>query len=322
MKLHGLCGVLHHFMALFCIEEWLQGQGWNIATRPVPLRSSKGPWKFHGKNKDMQDNYRYEATFEDRARKLSIVPWKPSRRPDAPAKVQELSGPRYWFSSGNEYDISPTEAFVAQIAPTALDTQDEDEGEEKQAEVEKKDEDMEVKEGKGEVRKAPEKTGGSPQPKKPKIAKLRGGMMGPPGTHSHTVELGGTGDCAWRSIAFQLMRMNLKGELSEERMRQVPSMGEALRAQSTNYIKHTSAEWQKFWAPDTNWTPTTEDGPVATTLSEYLQAVDRERRWVDETVLMGCSCLKKVHLVIYQYLRFEPRAYNQSKGLSDHPFGK
>eukprot|EP00438_Fugacium_kawagutii_P026558 Skav203816 [mRNA] locus=scaffold1236:457679:460578:- [translate_table: standard] len=279
------------FHGPLCIEEWLQSQGWTIASRPIPPRSSRGPWKFHGKNKDKQDNYRYEATFEDRTRRLSIVPWKPSRKPDAPCKVQEISGPR-WFSSTNKYDISPTEAFVAQIAPTALDTPEK---------AEEEDEAMEAKDGKGEIRKADGKSGDSPDKKKPKIAKLRGGMLGPEGTQSHTVELGGTGDCAWRSIAYQLMRMNLKTDLNEERMRQVPSMGRALRAQSTNYIKNTNTDWQKTWAPDTSWTIATEDGPPAKTLQEYLEAIDRENRWVDETVLMGCSCLKKVHLVIFQY---------------------
>lgn len=90
----------------------------------------------------------------------------------------------------------------------------------------------------------------SPQKKKAKTTKLRGGMAGPDNTGSRTVELGGSGDCGWRTLAFQLMRMNLQGDLREERMRQIPSRAKALKAQANHYLKTTNTTWQATWTAD------------------------------------------------------------------------
>ena len=83
------------------VEDWLGQQGWTLRTRPQPPRSRGSPWKIFGQCSEKQSAYAYQVEVEGNIRRLSIVPWKSSRRPKE--ETFQVSGPR-WFSEHFQYD--------------------------------------------------------------------------------------------------------------------------------------------------------------------------------------------------------------------------
>lgn len=143
----------------------------------------------------------------------------------------------------------------------------------------------------------------SPPKKKAKAAGLRGGQTGPEGTNLRTIELGGTGDRGWRSLAFQLAALNSGGgNLADSVMTKLPTLGKALRSQALYHLCETDKEWQASWAPDNAWDNITEGGPPAKDLKTFVSEVlHREHRWIFHYGLMAVAVIKKIHLVIWQY---------------------
>ena len=118
-----------------------------------------------------------------------------------------------------------------------------------------------------------------------------------------TLELGGTGDCGWRSIAFQLAAINTKTcNLADNVMSKIATLGKALRSQALFHLCEVDQEWQKHWAPDDAWTPLTEDGPPAKDFKTFApETLHRDNRWICPYGLMAVAAVKKVHLIIWQY---------------------
>ena len=143
----------------------------------------------------------------------------------------------------------------------------------------------------------------SPPKKRVKPSKLRGGEQGPDGLDLRTLELGGTGDCGSRSIAFQLAAINSKSSnLAENVMSKIAVLGKALRSQALFHLCEVDLEWQKHWAPDDAWTPLTEDGPAAKDLKTFAtETLHRDNRWICHYGLMAVLAVKKVHIIIWQY---------------------
>jgi hypothetical protein len=255
------------------VEEWLEQQGWKLKSKPLPPRNRNGPWKIFGTCNEKQSAYAFQADFDGKIRRLSIVPWKTSRK--IHEDVQPITtGPR-WFCEHFAYDsVGPTQVIDA----TMPDSPTEDEA----------NKSIEVK---------------SPPKKKAKAAGLRGGQAGPEGTNLRTIELGGTGDRGWRSLAFQLAALNSGGgNLADSVMTKLPTLGKALRSQALYHLCETDKEWQASWAPDNAWDNITEGGPPAKDLKTFVSEVlHREHRWIFHYGLMAVAVIKKIHLVIWQY---------------------
>ena len=121
----------------------------------------------------------------------------------------------------------------------------------------------------------------SPVKKKQKKEEIKVtcGMPGPGGTR--TLDLGGTGDCAWRCLAFQLAMTNCGWTRSVADIRpKVEQLSMALRAQTLHYLLNTDTTWKESWTRDTKWTQMTEDGPPATSLDEFVKVLGRPNRWI------------------------------------------
>ena len=83
---------------------------------------------------------------------------------------------------------------------------------------------------------------------------LEGGQNGPKGLHLRTLELGGTGDCGWRSIAFQLAVLNSKpGTLNKNVMPMITNLSRILRSQAFQFLCEMDRDWQEQWVPDETW---------------------------------------------------------------------
>ena len=139
----------------------------------------------------------------DRVKHISLVKWKPSTKKNSNAEATEKICNHRWYveSDAFEVQVSPTLPFEPDIAATLIDSQD------TQAE-ENNDKDMKDGNSESKGKKTPAGTTISPVKKKMKIeeTKVTGGMPGPDGTR--TLDLGGTGDCAWRCLACQLAMTN------------------------------------------------------------------------------------------------------------------
>ena len=104
--------------------------------------------------------------------------------------------------------------------------------------------------------------------------KLKGGLYGLEGTDTRTLELGGNGDCGWRAIAYQLVRLNLKGQTpSEDTMKKIPGLVKALKAQAIFYLTNTNTSWQSGWAVDNTWTNESEGGKPAANIKEFIDVL-------------------------------------------------
>ena len=250
------------FKGLGRVEEWLEKQGWTLKTRPQPPRGRGSPWKIYGQCNEKQSAYAYQVETDHQIRRLSIVPWKTSRKPKE--ETFQVSGPR-WFSEHFESEkVGPTQI----VDPTQLDANmGEDEAEDASKVA-------------------------SPPKKKVKPSRLRGGEPGPEGLNLRTLELGGTEDCGWRSIASQLAAINTKTcNLAENVMSKIAALGKALRSQALFHLCEVDQEWQKHGAPDDAWTSLTEGGPPAKDLKTFAaETLHRDNRWICHLWLDGSRC--------------------------------
>ena len=252
------------------VEEWLGQQGWTLKTRPQPPRSRGSPWKIYGLCNEKQSAYAYQVEIDGQIRRLSIVPWKSSRK--LKEETFQVSGPR-WFSEHFQYEeVGPTQV----LEPTQIDMED------------AADDGNKIT---------------SPPKKKVKPSKLRGGEPGPEGLNLRTLEDGGNGDCGWRSIAFQLAAINSKSSnLADSVMSKISILGKALRSQALFHLCEVDLEWKKHWVPDDAWNHLTEDGPPAQDLETFAKdTLHRDNRWICHYGLMAVSAVKKVHLIMWQY---------------------
>ena len=105
-------------------------------------------------------------------------------------RCPRMRGARWWTADQSDpieeahQEISPTLKMSPEIAPTAIDTQEDSQG---------------------DKRSNDEKSGTSPEKQKTKRTSapaLKGGSMGPDG--STLIDLGGSGECGWRALACMI----------------------------------------------------------------------------------------------------------------------
>lgn len=55
------------------------------------------------------------------------------------------------------------------------------------------------------------------------------------------------------------------------------------------------------WSCDKNTNRTMEDGPIPTSVEEYMEAIKRPERWMDGLLLASAAVPQKINLVVFQY---------------------
>ena len=127
---------------------------------------------------------------------------------------------------------------------------------------------------------------------------LQGGSTGPIG--SLLINLGGNGECGWRSLAFMISTCNRPGE-TDKVVDNIETLSTTLRVKVTNFLKVNCCSWKGSWCPDPSATRVAEDGCPATTLEEFLQVLERPKRWLCGLGLTGCALMQQCSIVIWQF---------------------
>ena len=269
------------------LSEFLTGQGWVVADVPSESRSKQAPWRLKGRC-DGEDDELF--VYQVKANKhIRIVPWKTTHQKSK--EEPEMLRGRSWYSSNVKYEelvakedadmeVSPTQHFTAAIAPTKLDSQSSEasNGHEKPARD-------------------------SPNKKRQKVGEsqcvtITGGEQGPGPTR--VVNCGGDGDCGWRAAAYGLAMKNARSKEQIESIgEKVQQLGAALRGQCVAHLLNVDTSWQAFWAPDSQWSTTTEDGKIAQDVEQFKEVLARPKRWICAYGLQSISTLKKVTIVVF-----------------------
>lgn len=188
------------------LEGFLKEQSWD-SERLLDGRGRFSPWKLLAKC-PKQAVFEFQIGSAESECFLTIAPWKSSRRPEKfPTRV---SGSR-WTASGEikEPDEAPFTASPSPTVPaTRLDADDEDEDEvldttmddapHPKREAEKLS--PEAKRGKANTgAKQPKPKEDNPNRETP----VKDGDIGPQG-FGRVLDLGGCGDCGWRSLAWMI----------------------------------------------------------------------------------------------------------------------
>ena len=289
------------------LREWLEKQGWSVLDTSPP-RGRNRPWTFRGKNPNKvgERSFSYALKFGDEDEVYVVVKrWQKKRKADS--EIKNLPGPRWWtedatfddpieVESMEEDSLTKTWPVSASAAPTVLDATDE------KGDAEKS------QESKGEKNKGGESLGNSPPKKKAKqgkasdLDKVGDGAAGPEykGRRSIVEDLGGAGDCGWRSLAFAVAGIN-NSNINEDTLRsKIPKLAKTMQGKITAYVASNKGLWSHAWVKDPNTNETMEDGAIPQSVDEYLQAIKRPHRWMDGLLLASTAVAQKVNVVVFR----------------------
>ena len=277
---YAIWGIPGHF-GPEALAQLMQDQGWQLHGKPSPPRSTKGPWRVHGKCPGDQTEWAYKYDMGGKTRHINVVPWRSNRRPEG--ESEQIAKTR-WFTKDDEFEVDDVKPTV--IDATQTQTSPEMEVDEGVKSTKRKDE---PKDKLSPVKKAAKK--------KPCIT---GGIDGPLGTR--VLNLGGQGDCAWRALAFLIAQTNAKWSKNENELAEKSeSMGAALRAQAVTFLQVKDRSWEQSFCPDDRWTETTEGGKPAVNLEEFRDSVlGRPQRYICHLGLQAVASLKKINVLIWE----------------------
>lgn len=255
------------------VQELLETLDWVIPYRPSEPKGRNGPWQFYGKPKTHSETleFNYQIEGEKGTQFLRIVPHYRKKKEE----TQPISCRHQWWE--------PTTRFESKIADTVMEVDSQD-----TISPTKKD------------TQSQEKV--SPIKKKARKTSIDTAQPGPGGWPIR--DLGGSGDCGWRCIAFGLAGANTKfwsGSIEEENkfVEKIREVGAMLRTQTTHDLLN-STDWHDSWAADPNATRLTEDGAVPSSLDEFKKCLARPNRWICGLSITRVSRLKHINIVIFE----------------------
>ena len=121
--------------------------------------------------------------------------------------------------------------------------------------------------------------------------------VGPEGTKLW--DLGGNGDCGYRALAAGLAKRN--GKTKEAIEGKMAALVKSLRAQVVQQMTVKDVTWKQGWAMDSEATETMENGKVPTTVEEFVEAIQRPKRWMCSRVIQAAARVMKVDVVIFEW---------------------
>ena len=282
------------------VRTWLENNDWHVETVPKPPNGRFKTWAVQGyvKSEPLKKHFAYQIKCGSKDCNITIYRWQKQRKQSADdqEKDKQLKGSRWWSSDMSDpiedaNVVTPTLKYTPEIAPTVMDVDEEDgKGGDSQA----------GKRGSIESNKNE-----SPQKKKTKTATkvassdaaLQGGSQGPLG--SILLNLGGGGDCGWRSLAWSFATANKTP--SEKAVDSIETLSTTLRIQVVNFLKVNCSRWKQSWCPDDKATAITEDGEPARDYETFLTVLDRPRRWLCGLGLTAAALQKKCNIIIWQF---------------------
>ena len=110
-------------------------------------------------------------------------------------------------------------------------------------------------------------------------------------------DCGGSGACGYNSIAVAL-QATVQPTMALPDADQAQTLGKTLRQKIHQHITSHQADYEAAWSPDSNWTVTTEGGPIPSSFPEWLSSLLRPSRWICQHTLVAASRRLGVHITV------------------------
>ena len=264
------------------VTALLESLDWEVLHRPSEPKGRQKPWIFFGRpNKETEaSDFSFDVPDGDGGRRFLRIAIHHKKKKEESS--EEISVRQSWWHA-----TSDTIRFTPEIADTVMEVSSQ--------EVSPTLKDCSQKASQN-----------SPPKKKLRVQDGIDISLGGPGNWP-LKDLGGSGDCGWRCLAYSLSCCNSKSwkesPLEEERLiKKIKEVGGLLRTQVIHDLLANS-EWEEAWALDPKATRNTEDGPVAQTLSDFKTSLRRENRWMCGLTIHQCSKLKRLNVVIFELVK-------------------
>lgn len=272
------------------IERWLQSQGWTgVDALSAPPWRGQG-WLFTGGQPiSLDGGGEGPVCYEFDNFQILVRQWVPARMQ---TRGQSIDVRPCWFQTTKEdpkkdqtkkreagEEPKAAEKGALQVDSTGKAATDDDAS----ADTKK----MRTNDGEAKGTKTVDGKGATPVPER-RWGETTGNTQhreqfkwptkGPMGLKM--MELGGTGDCGLRSLAYAKARLVNAKEPKEEAMAKAVKRSISTRTMIYEAFKKDKG-WREGWAPSPEATFTTEGGKPATNAEEYLEAVKRPTKWLD-----------------------------------------
>ena len=295
------------------VKQWLESNDWYVEAVPKPPNGKFKTWAVQGyvKSDPLKKNFAYQIKCGSKDCNITIYRWQKQRKPRAEDKEQDkqIKGSRWWSADMSDpieesNEVSPTLKYSPEVAATVMDVDEGDKdgagesqaGKRSPADVSKNESPMKKKTKTAAKIASPEAT-------------LQGGSQGPLG--SILLNLGGGGDCGWRSLAWSFATANKTS--SEKAVDTIETLATTLRIKVVNFLKTNCTRWKDSWCPDDKATVLTEDGEPARDYETFLTVLDRPRRWLCGLGLTAAALQMKCNIIIWQFDGKASETFDQSK---------
>ena len=285
------------------VQAALEEQGWTVQSVP---QCNRRRWTVIAIAPEADKESFFYKLAEEGAEDNSFITikrWRKQRKVED--QRTRITGPRWWKPEmEKQKDIDMDTKGQSEVAPTVID-----------ATLTQKDDVQE--EAKGEKR--PSDSANNVEPKVDKVQKTEAGkkvkkstvvngMPGPGAGHFKTTvkDLGGSGHCGWLALSYALAQVNGKTPTEITTGNNLENLAKSLHLRVSNFVCEQWQEWQEEWSPgdlepyNNSINSTTEAGPPAKNLQEFLQVLKRPYRWVCGLMLAGFVRAKKVNLVVWR----------------------
>ncbi len=115
--------------------------------------------------------------------------------------------------------------------------------------------------------------------------------------HTVILDLGGSGDCGYRSIAAAMALRS--GKNLDDIKANIISLGKTVQAKAHQYLRDHD-DWKSSWAVDPTASEHMEDGTIPRNPKEYLDAVLRPNRWIDGLLAQAAAKALQTDILIFE----------------------
>ena len=270
--------------------EILQTKGWRTIDEIQPPNHKGGLWCF----KATPPPGCGEACEMSVGSGKSVVfsPWFP-KRPQPPKTVPLKSTFKGWVANG------PTTEEVTK-AEVQHDQKNDEIGETQLDSQTQQDVDM----GDGQQKRGAEDSPAKPAAKTIKLSSPQKGK----GTSSPSLgpdnyqmwDLGGCGNCGFRCLAATMAYRNKKPP--DQILTRIDTLALTLRSKCVTWLKKHNS-WKDSWFVDADASNSTEDGPPATSVIEYLEVAQRPQKWLDSWMCQASCEVLQCPIIAWKFVR-------------------
>lgn len=110
-------------------------------------------------------------------------------------------------------------------------------------------------------------------------------------------DLGGTGDCGWRSLAAAIAFQETGKDLEPEEARR---KGASIRAKAVGHMRNNQWDYINFVAQDKGIPPEADSPDLSEAWGHYLDAMSQPDTWIDGLALKAASAKLAIPVVIWK----------------------